>query len=823
MSMPAIERVIPLVGHLPLSLREALARRLRELTGLGLIALSGAITAALMTWSVQDPSLSHATSRAIRNVLGYPGAIGADLLMQILGLGAIMLVLPVAVWGWRMLTHRPFDREALRLGCWILCTVIAAGFASCWPHNTAWPLPTGLGGVVGDALLRAPAVVFGPPGFIYRVVLGLILFVAMAASFLFACGWGAKEQDDELTPISDDDEPFVEEEDNDRSSVSLGWLFHALMSAKARLGWLLTTAYKSLVSSGAQSRSAAFERQEPNIGGGRPAPSIAPAHDDHDEDEAEAFDDDEEEEDEAPAARAPRKKAEPKPKKKNSDKFELPSVSVLSAPKASDRQPLSKAELEANSRSLEGVLQDFGVRGEIVKANPGPVVTLYELEPAPGIKSSRVIGLSDDIARSMSALSARVAVVAGRNAIGIELPNAHREKVYLRELLVAKESVDSVAKLPLCLGKTIGGDPVIIDLARTPHMLIAGTTGSGKSVAINTMILSLVYRLRPDQCRLIMVDPKMLELSVYDGIPHLLTPVVTDPKKAVVALKWAVREMEERYKRMAKLGVRNIDGYNARLVEAKAKGEELTRTVHTGFDKESGKAIYEEEKLDLEPLPYIVIIVDEMADLMMVAGKDIEGAVQRLAQMARAAGLHVILATQRPSVDVITGTIKANFPTRIAFQVTSKIDSRTILGEMGAEQLLGQGDMLYMAGGGRISRVHGPFASDEEVEKVVRHLKTQGAPEYLEAVTAEEPTDEDGAVFDATGMGGDGGGDLFTQAVAIVKRDRKASTSYIQRRLQIGYNRAASLMERMELEGIVGPANHAGKREILVGEEEGQF
>ncbi|WOH81853.1 DNA translocase FtsK [Bradyrhizobium sp. BEA-2-5] len=827
MSMPAIERVIPLVGHLPPSIREGLARRMRELTGLGLIALAGVASAALMTWSVQDPSLSHATSRPIRNILGYAGAIGADLAMQILGLGAIMLVLTVAVWGWRMMTHRPFDREALRLGSWILCTVIAAGFVSCWPHGGAWPLPTGLGGVVGDALVRAPAVVFGPPGFIYRVVLGLILFVAMAASFLFACGWGAKEQDDELTPISDDDEPFVEDEDNDRGSVSLGWLFHALMSTKARLGWLLTTAYKSLVSSGAQGRSAAFERQEPNIGGGRSAPSIAPAHEDHDEDEAEAFDDDEEEEDEeeeAPAARAPRKKAEPKPKKKNSDKFELPSVSVLSAPKASDRQPLSKAELETNSRSLEGVLQDFGVRGEIVKANPGPVVTLYELEPAPGIKSSRVIGLADDIARSMSALSARVAVVPGRNAIGIELPNAHREKVYLRELLVAKEATDTVAKLPLCLGKTIGGDPVIIDLARTPHMLIAGTTGSGKSVAINTMILSLVYRLRPDQCRLIMVDPKMLELSVYDGIPHLLTPVVTDPKKAVVALKWAVREMEERYKNMAKLGVRNIDGYNTRLLELKAKGEEPTRTVHTGFDKETGKAIYEEEKLSLDPLPYIVIIVDEMADLMMVAGKDIEGAVQRLAQMARAAGLHVILATQRPSVDVITGTIKANFPTRIAFQVTSKIDSRTILGEMGAEQLLGQGDMLYMAGGGRISRVHGPFASDEEVEKVVRHLKTQGQPEYLEAVTAEEPAeDEDGAVFDATGMGGDGGGDLFQQAVAIVKRDRKASTSYIQRRLQIGYNRAASLMERMELEGIVGPANHAGKREILVGEEEGQF
>src|SRR4051794_17636673 len=821
--MSTIERVIPLVGHLPPSIREGLARRVRELSGLGLIALSGVASAALMIWSVQDPSLSHATSRPIRNILGYAGAIGADLAMQILGLGAIMLVLTVAVWGWRMLTHRPFDREALRLGCWILCTVIAAGFVSCWPHAGAWPLPTGLGGVVGDALVRAPAVIFGPPGMIYRIVLGTILFAAMAATFLIACGLGAREHDDELAEIEDDDKPLDLDEESDRGSVSLGWLFHALMSTKARLIWLLGAAYRSLVSSGPKTKAVAFSRQEPKLGGGRAAPPISPqSEDEHDEDEHE--EDHEEEEEEEPAARAPRKKAAPKAaSKKSSDKFELPSVSVLAAPKAGDRQPLSKAELETNSRALEGVLQDFGVRGEIVKAHPGPVVTLYELEPAPGIKSSRVIGLSDDIARSMSALSARVAVVPGRNAIGIELPNAHREKVYLRELLVAKETVDSVAKLPLCLGKTIGGDPVIIDLARTPHMLIAGTTGSGKSVAINTMILSLVYRLRPDQCRLIMVDPKMLELSVYDGIPHLLTPVVTDPKKAVVALKWAVREMEERYKNMAKLGVRNIDGYNTRLLELKAKGEEPTRTVHTGFDKETGKAIYEEEKLSLEPLPYIVIIVDEMADLMMVAGKDIEGAVQRLAQMARAAGLHVILATQRPSVDVITGTIKANFPTRIAFQVTSKIDSRTILGEMGAEQLLGQGDMLYMAGGGRISRVHGPFVSDEEVEKVVRHLKTQGQPEYLEAVTAEEPSDEDGAVFDSTGMGGDGGGDLFAQAVAIVKRDRKASTSYIQRRLQIGYNRAASLMERMELEGIVGQANHAGKREILVEEEEGRF
>ncbi|HEY4835367.1 MAG TPA: DNA translocase FtsK [Bradyrhizobium sp.] len=815
MSMPAIERVIPLVGHLPTAIREVLVRRVRELAGLGLIALSGVVAAALMTWSVQDPSLSHATSRAIRNIVGYPGAIGADLLMQILGLGAIILILPVAVWGWRMLTHRSFDREALRLGCWILCSVISAGFASCWPHGGAWPLPTGLGGVVGDALVRAPAVVFGPPGFIYRLLLGTILFVAMVATFLIAGGIGSRAQDDKEGEIEDEEAPFEEEEEDDGGSVSLGWAFHALMSAKARLGWLLTTAYRSLVASAPAPRTGAFERQEPSLG--RAALALAP------QTEAD-FDEEDDDEDEAPSARAPRKKAAPRaPARKSSDRFELPGVSMLTAPKASDRQPLSKSELDNNSRALEGVLGDFGVRGEIVKAHPGPVVTLYELEPAPGIKSSRVIGLADDIARSMSALSARVAVVPGRNAIGIELPNAHREKVYLRELLSVKDGNESVAKLPLCLGKNIGGDSIIVDLARMPHLLIAGTTGSGKSVAINTMILSLVYRLRPDQCRLIMVDPKMLELSVYDGIPHLLTPVVTDPKKAVVALKWAVREMEERYKKMSKVGVRNIDGYNARLVEARSKGEALTRTVHTGFDKETGKAIYEEEKLDLDPLPYIVIIVDEMADLMMVAGKDIEGAVQRLAQMARAAGLHVILATQRPSVDVITGTIKANFPTRISFQVTSKIDSRTILGEMGAEQLLGQGDMLYMAGGGRISRVHGPFVSDEEVEKVVRHLKTQGQPEYLEAVTAEEPTDEDGAVFDQTGMGGDGGGDLFAQAVAIVKRDRKASTSYIQRRLQIGYNRAASLMERMELEGIVGQANHAGKREILVEEEESRF
>ncbi|WP_246544309.1 DNA translocase FtsK, partial [Ancylobacter dichloromethanicus] len=498
-------------------------------------------------------------------------------------------------------------------------------------------------------------------------------------------------------------------------------------------------------------------------------------------------------------------------------RYAMPGLDLLAPPPPRGGPALSREALDQNARDLEGVLDDFGVRGAIVNARPGPVVTLYELEPAPGIKSSRVIGLADDIARSMSAISARVAVIPGKNAIGIELPNPKRDKVLLREILAARDFGEAAHKLAIALGKTIGGEPVIVDLARMPHLLVAGTTGSGKSVAINTMIVSLLYRLRPEQCRLIMIDPKMLELSAYDGIPHLLTPVVTDPKKAVVALKWAVREMEERYRKMSKVGVRSIDGFNARIAEAQVKGEQIVRTVQTGFDKETGEAIYEREEMDLSPIPYIVVVVDEMADLMMVAGKDIEGAIQRLAQMARAAGIHLIMATQRPSVDVITGTIKANFPTRISFQVTSKIDSRTILGEMGAEQLLGQGDMLYMAGGGRISRVHGPFVSDQEVERIVEHLKAQGAPDYLDDVTVDpEAEGEDGAVFDKSAMGGEEGGDLYSQAVAVVMRDKKCSTSYIQRRLQIGYNRAASLVERMEREGLVGPSNHAGKREILV-------
>ena len=505
--------------------------------------------------------------------------------------------------------------------------------------------------------------------------------------------------------------------------------------------------------------------------------------------------------------------------------YEDPPLDLLMLPPEPTGEVLSSGALEQNARLLEGVLEEFGIRGEIIDVRPGPVVTLYELEPAPGTKSSRVIGLADDIARSMSAVSARVAVVQGRNVIGIELPNQRRETVFLRELVASTDFTESKHKLAIALGKTIGGETVIVDLARMPHLLVAGTTGSGKSVAINTMILSILYQLRPEQCRLIMIDPKMLELSIYEGIPHLLTPVVTDPKKAVVALKWAVREMEDRYKKMAKVGVRNIDGFNARVVEAAEKGEVITRTIQSGFNRDTGEPIFETEQMELSPLPYIVIIVDEMADLMMVAGKDIEGAIQRLAQMARAAGIHLIMATQRPSVDVITGTIKANFPTRISFQVTSKIDSRTILGEQGAEQLLGQGDMLHMAGGGRISRVHGPFVSDGEVEKVVAHLKNQGHPAYLDVVVAEEGSDEakpespeDKPVFDrsAMGAGGDDDSDLYDQAVKVVLRDKKCSTSYIQRRLQVGYNKAASLVERMEKEGIVGQANNAGKREILV-------
>ena len=525
-----------------------------------------------------------------------------------------------------------------------------------------------------------------------------------------------------------------------------------------------------------------------------------------------------------PPAPSRRAQAEAQPKldfDNSGPAFELPPLGLLSDPGTIERHYLSDEALEENARMLENVLDDYGVKGEIVSVRPGPVVTMYELEPAPGLKASRVIGLADDIARSMAALSARVSTVPGRSVIGIELPNESREKVVLREILAARDFGDSNLSLPLALGKNIGGDPIVANLAKMPHLLIAGTTGSGKSVAINTMILSLLYKLTPEECRLIMIDPKMLELSVYDGIPHLLSPVVTDPKKAVVALKWVVGEMEERYRKMSKMGVRNIAGFNARVADALAKDEMFTRTVQTGFDEETGDPVFETEETQPEKLPYIVVIVDEMADLMMVAGKEIEACIQRLAQMARASGIHLIMATQRPSVDVITGTIKANFPTRISFQVTSKVDSRTILGEMGAEQLLGMGDMLYMAGGAKIIRCHGPFVSDEEVEEIVNHLKAYGPPDYVGGVVDGPDEEKENDIDLVLGLGGNTNGEdaLYDQAVGIVIRDRKCSTSYIQRKLAIGYNKAARLVEQMEDQGVVSAANHVGKREVLIPEQ----
>ncbi|RDE08512.1 DNA translocase FtsK [Pelagibacterium lacus] len=829
-----------------------------RLIGVVLAALSAVVLVSLASWSVDDPSFSYATDKLAENWLGPFGASLADIAFQLIGLAAPLFVLSPLVWSWSLIRRVVPSYLGIRFTGWMLGTLLATGALANFPTPESWPLPLGLGGFTGNLFVTLYASVMGtaPEGIAAMVFAALLGVPGLAALWLSARSRPAFESEPRL-PVrakptgarrAPAPEPEIEDEPDSPAlfDVAIGFAAHTAYGARAAIRRIFARKHPEAPQRGWQADDfePPLEPQPAHDRLGRTPiePPLEPdwqpeAHDEAGYDDYVEADQPFDQDDDigrlianerpmgkprvtAPAARptpSPRQLREAQTSFLPSDGFELPPLELLALP-AANQLPAEHhpAALEDNAKRLEGVLEDFGVKGDIINVRPGPVVTLYELEPAPGIKSSRVISLADDIARSMSAISARVAVVPGRNAIGIELPNKTRETVFLRELLASTDFDTSKSKLPICLGKTIGGEPIIVDLARMPHLLIAGTTGSGKSVGINTMILSLLYKMSPEQCRLIMIDPKMLELSVYDGIPHLLTPVVTDPAKAVVALKWAVREMEDRYKKMSKIGVRNIDGFNARVAEASAKGETITRTVQTGFDRETGEAIFESEQFDLEPLPFIVVIVDEMADLMMVAGKDIEGTIQRLAQMARAAGIHIIMATQRPSVDVITGTIKANFPTRVSFQVTSKIDSRTILGEQGAEQLLGNGDMLYMAGGGRIKRLHGAFVADGEVEDIVSHLKNQGTPEYLESITME---DEDGqGSFDDDGGFGGSGDELYDKAVNIVLADKKASTSYIQRRLSVGYNKAATLIERMEQEGIISPANHAGKREVLIGD-----
>lgn len=782
-------------AFLPAGASDYLKRRAIEGTGLALILLGFALLAALATYDIADPSPNLATDRAPVNLMGIIGAYTADIGLQSVGLAAFLSIPLLCGWGWRLTMDRSLPRTWLRLSLTLPLAILSTLALAALPPFNAWPLAIGLGGLLGDLLFSSLTELLPHVGS-HWIFLGAALPASLIA--LYAFGITLSEW---------------------RALGRTGL-------ASGRSGFALARQAPSLPG---KARDIFMRRND-----GKVEPTLERAVRDASPPRIEQAAPRPSREDRVTAPEAPKPSKRVTQEKQialdlppQDGEFHLPPLDILV-----DRQPDPEAQsqnsegLEQNARLLEGVLEDFGVKGEIQKVRPGPVVTLYELEPAPGTKTSRVIGLSDDIARSMSAISVRIATVPGRSVIGIELPNARREMVGYREL-VATEAFDrSKAKLPLILGKDIGGAPEVVDLATMPHLLIAGTTGSGKSVGMNTMILSLLYRLKPDQCRFIMIDPKMLELSVYDNIPHLLAPVVTDPKKAVVALKWAVREMEDRYRSMSKLGVRNIEGYNKRVSEAERKGEVITRRVQTGFDTETGKPIFEEEPLDLTPLPYIVVMVDEMADLMLVAGKDIEASIQRLAQMARAAGIHLIMATQRPSVDVITGTIKANFPTRISFAVTSKVDSRTILGEQGAEQLLGKGDMLHMAGGGRITRVHGPFVDDSEVEAVCEFLKAQGMPAYVDSVTDEDDmsggfdTDVSGASAPLASGGEDGGGEnsLYDQAVALIAREGKCSTSFVQRHLQIGYNRAARIVERMEKEGVVSAANHVGKREVLVGD-----
>ena len=774
----------------------------------GVVTVIGAgLLLALATYNATDPSLNAASAARATNALGGPGAAIADILMQSLGLAgwisaALMLILGLT----RATQPDPVAaRRDLRIrsAVGVLGVLALAGLLAAPRPPVAWPLEKGLGGFWGDGLLMAISGLFHYvriPG--ATVVAALLLAVGAAIALGYAIGFRRFDPDAVAATIA-------------------GWM---TPRERAPMRFEAEAEPEPQARARPAARKAADPDAAPAAPRRAPKPSAAEAaeaaYTPPPADEA-AFEPDFNAR--PMAIRQPKvpgvkesARAQREQQKafdfEDEGGFQLPELSMLAKPKPRSAE-FDEAALRQNARLLESVLAEFGVKGQIDQIRPGPVVTMYELVPAPGVKTARVVALADDIARSMSVISCRVAVAQGRNAIGIELPNSRKETVYLRDLLSSVDYEKATHSLPMALGETIGGETYIADLARMPHLLIAGTTGSGKSVGVNAMILSILYKLPPEKCRFIMIDPKMLELSVYDGIPHLLAPVVTDPKKAVVALKWTVREMEDRYRRMSKIGVRNIGGYNEKANEALEKGEHFERTVQTGFD-DAGRPIYETEKIRPEAMPFLVVVIDEVADLMMVAGKDIEGAVQRLAQMARAAGIHLIMATQRPSVDVITGTIKANFPTRISFQVTSKIDARTILGEQGAEQLLGQGDMLYMAGGGRVTRLHGPFVSDGEVEAVAKFLRDQGIPNYLDEVTAGGDEEQEEAIEGA--FAGEGGAnDLYDHAVAVVTRDRKASTSYIQRRLQIGYNRAASLMERMEKEGVVGAANHAGKRDIL--------
>lgn len=841
----------------PDSLGTGAKRGLTRFLGAALTMTAIAGWLCLATWSNQDPSLSNATDLVAGNLLGYGGAVVADLLFQTLGLAAIMVFFPMAAWGWHLLTLITPNRVIERLLLWPLSLALLAGALSSLSLAQGWPLSVGHGGFIGDHVLRA---VMTAGSFIElnssitKVFASLVLPVLSFWGLSAACGiklsnYGVllKPGTTKTKPSFDEDvidyiaEPGVPENVFEQIETRIPVVGH--VDHMGRIEPLVANFVTPAAPEPMPTQFAADGTVLPHgvtqaVEAVQPVAEVAPQQVPVVENNVVAMNGESvaaapmttatEEETPAPVyaydpemdKKQPRAKVirgEQLPLLDNlNNGFTLPPLEFLKpSPVGMGGEMVSDKQLQEKADLLEQVLEDFKVKGEVIDVKPGPIVTMYEFEPARGVKSSQVIGLADDISRTMGAISARVAVIPGRNAIGIELPNEKREMVFLREQLETIYTTEKKAKLPLVLGKDISGAPNIVDLAKMPHLLIAGTTGSGKSVGINTMILSLLYNLTPEQCKFIMIDPKMLELSVYDGIPHLLTPVVTDPKKAVVALNWVVREMEERYKKMSQITVRNIGGYNTRIKEAKKHGIEISRTVQTGFDQGTGQAIYEKQTLDYQELPYIVVVIDEMADLMMVAGKDIEGSIQRLAQKARAAGIHLITATQRPSVDVITGTIKANFPTRISFQVTSKIDSRTILGEMGAEQLLGAGDMLHMAGGGQITRVHGSFVSDEEVERVANFLKAQGVPQYLEAVVKVEEEESD-ASPSAKETAKEKFESLYDEAVAIVVRDQKASTSYIQRRLSIGYNKAATLVERMEDEGVIGAANHAGKREILV-------